>query len=265
MNPRRVLMLVGGLTLLLSGWLPPRSAASMPTGSVLNPILPNMAREVVTATAVLQPTLDNTLYESSTGALSNGKGQHIFAGRTSAGVIHRGLLAFDVAGAIPSFATVLSVTLELHMSRSNAGATDVSLHLLQAAWGEGSSDALGEEGAGAAAAPGDATWLHTFFDTATWTKPGGDFRVAPSAGASVGGTGLYRWQSDQLTTDVQQWLAIRAMAYGWILIGNESSANTSKRFDARENSLVDQRPRLLIAYTLPLLDKRVYLPLVQHP
>ena len=267
MNPRRALLnlLVGGLPLLLLGLLTPRQAASMPTGSLRDPILPDMVGEVVVVTAVLQPTQDNTLYESSAGMLSNGKGQHIFVGRTGGGVVHRGLLAFDVAGAIPSFATVMSATLELHMSRSNAGATDVHLHLLQTGWGEGNSDAVGEEGAGVAAAPGDATWLHTFFNTATWTNPGGDYRATPSASTSVDGTGLYQWHSEQVTADVQQWLGNPAAAYGWILIGNETSTSTSKRFEARENSLVDHRPTLSITYTIALLEKRVYLPSVWHP
>jgi hypothetical protein len=36
----------------------------------------------VGAVRALTPSKDNTLYESTTGSLSNGAGQHVFAGRT---------------------------------------------------------------------------------------------------------------------------------------------------------------------------------------
>ena len=39
-------------------------------------------------------------------------------------------------------------------------------------WGEGTSFGLG---AGSPATPGDATWLHTFYNTDLWTNAGGDF------------------------------------------------------------------------------------------
>jgi len=38
-----------------------------------------------------------------------------------------------------------------------------------------------EENAGDDAAPGDATWIHTFYDTEDWDSPGGDFVASPSA------------------------------------------------------------------------------------
>lgn len=50
-------------------------------------------------TVMLEPTKDNTLYESTEGNLSNGEGLFFFAGRNGPGggsVILRSLLAFDV-------------------------------------------------------------------------------------------------------------------------------------------------------------------------
>ncbi len=258
---------MGLLILLCAMLLAPIAAlpvASMPAGDPPAAAGGSAARREATVTIVLQPAKDNTLYQSSVGAVSNGRGEHLFVGRTGQGEIRRGLLAFDVAGAIPTFATVISATLELHMSRSDAGAKEVQVHVLQAEWGEGSSAAAGNEGAGAAASPGDATWLHTFFDTSTWQKPGGDYRAEPSASTLVGDAGVYRWQSAQLAADVQQWLDDAETNHGWLLLGDESSAHTAKRFDTRDSSLADQRPALSITYAIPLFDLRLYLPLVQR-
>ena len=106
---------------------------------------------------VLNASKDNTLYEKADGSLSNGAGQYFFAGRTNQGVpesVRRGLIAFDIAASIPAGSTINSVTLTLYMSRSNSGQGNqpVALHRLLANWGESTSDAGGQEGAGDAAA-----------------------------------------------------------------------------------------------------------------
>ena len=66
---------------------------------------------------IIQASKDNTLYESDTGALSNGKGAHFFVGKTASGIIRRGLLAFDIAGNIESGASIDSVALILSYVR----------------------------------------------------------------------------------------------------------------------------------------------------
>jgi len=201
----------------------------------------------ITQTVTLIPAQDNTLYESDLGTISNGAGQYLFAGNTNNGDVRRAVLAFDLGG-LPPGATVLTATLALTMSRTTAGDTAVRLHALDADWGEGASDALGEEGAGALAQPGDATWRYTFFDTDQWAVPGGDFAVVPSATTTVGGNGVYTWAAPALTTDVAGWLAAPAANHGWILIGDETAAGTAKRFDSRESAPAN-RPRLTITYT----------------
>ena len=51
-----------------------------------------------TMTSVTMTSIkDATLYEDATGALSNGVGQHMFAGTKGAGQSVRGLVAFDIA------------------------------------------------------------------------------------------------------------------------------------------------------------------------
>lgn len=200
-------------------------------------------------TVVLQPTMDNTLYEDALGTLSNGSGQYFFAGTTASDLIRRGLLSFDVAGNVPAGATIDSVTLDLFMSRTSAGAQDVAVYSATAGWGEGTSDATGNEGGGAASTPGDATWIHTTYDTSFWATPGGDFVPVASATQSVAGVGSYSWTSSQLAADCQAWLDNPAQNFGLVLIGNEAVPLTAKRFDSRENPTIANWPTLTISYT----------------
>src|SRR4030095_15911669 len=73
------------------------------------------------ATAVLNPSKDNTLYEyvAADGDRSNGAGAPFFGGKTDQGRLRRGVLAFNVAGSIPAGSTITGVTLGLNMSRTN--------------------------------------------------------------------------------------------------------------------------------------------------
>ena len=127
-------------------------------------------------------------------------------------------------------------------------AQNVELHKLLADWGEGTSDASGEEGTGAPATTNDATWRHRFYDTIFWTTQGGDFSNTVSASQSVGAIGDYTWSSAQMVADVQSWLDNPAGNFGWLVLGNESANTTAKRFDTRESS---SPPVLTIEYTPP--------------
>ena len=205
-------------------------------------------------TAMIGATKDNTLYEDVAGAISNGAGVHLFAGRTSFlnNKLRRAVIAFDIAGNIPAGSTINSVELRLNMSKTISGNVDINMHRLGADWGQGASNAPGEEGAGAASASGDATWIHTFFNTSMWATAGGDFFSAPSAITAVGGVGVYTWGSTaQLVSDAQEMLDSPAMNFGWILLGGEGVLGTAKRFDSRENATAANRPQLIIDYTPP--------------
>src|SRR5262249_31170847 len=88
------------------------------------------------------------------------------------------------------------------------------------------------------------------YNTASWTNAGGDFVSTVSASTSVGGVGSYTWGStDQMVTDVQGWLDTPSSNFGWIVLGNETTASSAKRFDSRENSTAANRPTLTIDYT----------------
>ena len=208
-------------------------------------------------TAVVTADRDNTLYEDALGALSNGSGQHFFAGTTVLGDIRRGLVHFDVS-AIPPGSTIDSVVLTLNMSRTVAGPSAVALHRATADWGEGASVAPGQEGSGAPAEKGDATWLHTFFDGSFWSQPGGDFVSAPSATTIVDMEGLYSWGTTvEMTADVSGWVADASQNFGWVVVGEEPSQGvqgaTTKRFDTRELGAEGPPvPQLVIDFTPPV-------------
>ena len=203
------------------------------------------------ASVTMTTTKDNTLYEDAAGAKSNGAGSYFFTGNTKDGFHRRAVIAFDLS-AVPAGSTITGVTLTLRASRvaQNVGET-VSLRRLLANWGEGTSNADQQEGAGAASTPGDATWIHTFYNTAFWSTAGGDFSSAASAATTVGGTGQYSWSSAGMVADVQAWLDNPATNFGWIVMGNEGTAETAKRFDSKENTTVANRPSLTITYTPP--------------
>jgi spore coat protein A len=202
---------------------------------------------------------DNTLYQES-GQLSNGAGDHLFAGRTnSTNVPRRGLVAFDLTS-IPPGSLVTSVSLQLYMSRSKAQTKNVGLHLALADWGEGTSHAAGEEGQGAPATTGDATWTHRFYPTVPWTNPGGDFAPVATATTAVNKEAFYTWSTAQMVLDVQAWVDDPATNFGWFLVGEENGQRTTKRFDSHSNSSVSQRPRLTVTYNGPSLTGACCLP-----
>jgi hypothetical protein len=197
----------------------------------------------------IMPSKDNTLYEydPTVGDVSNALGFHFFAGETAMGFLRRGVLAFDIAGSIPPGSTITAVNLSMNVSRVPVDtAYTVELHKLLADWGEGTSQATGDEGMGAPATPNDATWRHRFFDTIFWATPGGDFSATVSASQSVGAVGQYTWSSAQMVADVQSWLDNPASNFGWLVLGDESAIATAKRFDTRESA---SPPVLTIQYT----------------
>ena len=198
---------------------------------------------------------DNTLYESATGALSNGLGEHFFVGQTGVGggfKVRRGLIAFNMSDKIPSGATIQSAVLTISMNKTISGNQTVSLHKLTADWGEGTSNATFNEGMGAPATTNDATWLHRFFNSILWTTAGGDYISSASASKIVGGIASYSFgSSSQMIADVQDWLDNPGNSNGWILIGSEDTTLTAKRFASRNNANETSWPELSVTYLLP--------------
>lgn len=200
----------------------------------------------------LHPDIDNTLVETTDGALSLGASIHIFSGRIGfhAGLptLRRALLRFDIAGAIPEGAVIESATLMMYVQLTNAGPQPMTLHRCLASWGEGTSDGFG--GAGAPSTRGDATWLHRFWPDVPWENPGGDFDREASAEAVVGFIGPYEWTSETLAADVQAWLDDPDGNHGWMVIGYEDEIQTVKAFASRHHPDPSTWPTLVITWSM---------------
>ena len=196
------------------------------------------------ATLTLHAVADTTIYAEA-GDRSNGAGDSIFAGGNNDGFRRRALVRFDLA-AVPPGAVVASATLTLTLDRTAVGPRPVTVHRLLASWGEAGSHAAGEEGEGAPAQPGDATWTHRSFGDAAWRTPGGDFIAQPSATVSVDGAGPYAWTSPGLATDVQAWIDEPSTNFGWILLAEASERRAAKRFAGRSHRDAGLRPTLTI-------------------
>src|SRR6185503_17665938 len=132
----------------------------------------------------IAPAQDNTIYGEN-GGLSDGQGQHLFAGMTSNTAERRALVEFDIAGAVPAGSTITSVTLTLRLDKTQTASLPIALTKVTADWGEGASLASGEEGGGGSAATGDATWTQRFYPATAWTTPGGDVVATASATTTV--------------------------------------------------------------------------------
>lgn len=194
------------------------------------------------------PIRDNTLIDVPEGTNSNALGDGIYSGRTgvmSNGTRLRGVLAFDLSG-IPEGSTVQSASLMLTLIQSSSDFQVIAAHRLLTDWGEGTSEGTG--GQGGPASKGDATWLHTFFPGQFWTNPGGDFIGTPSATQSVGFVpgSTYEWTSEQFAADVQSWVECPASNFGWILVGNESQLQTTKKFASKD--FTKNWPQLMVEY-----------------
>ncbi len=221
-------------------------------------------------TVSLQPSKDNTLFEpiaqDGFQDRSDGAGPTMFTGKVKDAdadpgtgtrpAVRRAVLAFNIAGNIPAGATIDSVQLTLYADKVKLTTSfNVGLYRLLADWGEGTSNTgNSQQGRGEPPTPGDATWHHTFYPDQFWSIPGGDYSLTASATRTVGNTGFYTWGSTSgLVADVQSWLNNPSQNFGWIIIGTESTTETSKRFGTRENTGqtggVSWKPTLVVNYT----------------
>jgi hypothetical protein len=190
-------------------------------------------------TATYNLDLDNTMVETtgSGSNLSNGHGD-LYVGRTeqAAGISERrALLHFPIPvggdSQIPAHATIGTVTLYLYDCMTVDSSTRTGdLYAVSKAWGQGSSYYDG--GVGAPSVGSDASWWFANFGAGThWTNAGGDFS------GTVSGTGTMSdvddtWDSftgTQMTSDVQGWYN-GGTNDGWVLIGDEATDPTARRY-----------------------------------
>ena len=198
-------------------------------------------------TVALNPVADNTLYESTNGALSGGADGVFFAGQSDDLRILRAVLRFDIAGSVPSGATITSAVLRVNLNDNNTGAPRLAnVHRLLQSWGEGASTSA-QDGLGGASAAGDATWIHRFYSTSTWDTAGGSYSNVESASQFVQDPGAYDFSSASILNDVQNWLDAAPTNFGWLIKVSIESFGTL-RFDSRESGTPSARPTLTIGY-----------------
>jgi len=150
-----------------------------------------------------------------------------------------------------------SVTLTVHASSTRPQTPDIQVDLYAALsdWGEGASNADGDGGGGrgAQAAPGDATWVNTFYPDQLWGAEGGDFATSPTSSIVVSAEGFFSFDSTVdagLVTDVQQWLDQPDTNFGWLLKAtDEAFIGSAKRFATRENAEPTFQPMLTVTYS----------------
>ena len=199
-------------------------------------------------TVYFLPSKDNTIYDDNPAEASNGQGIYLYAGLTGTHGDRRALIAFDLT-AIPANATVTAATFSMFLSQANFGGALVSLNKVTRDWGEGASNAGLPGGNGNFAQIGDATWLHTFFNSSFWVAAGGDFTATPSATRAVSQPGPYTWSDPGLVADLQSWIATPANNFGWIILGDEGNQGAAVRFSSGENNT--NPPQLAVTYSVP--------------
>src|SRR5438876_186034 len=203
----------------------------------------------------LHPVADTTLFETTPNN-NLGASTDFIAGTTAGSsgepFRNRALLKFDVAGQIPTGATITSASLTLLVVKAPIVPANsiFGLHRLLVSWGEGNkSSSLGLQ-----ATTGEATWISRLFLLPQWAVPGGkegtDFLTDSSAVAPVSGRTNYTFATtSNLVADVQFWLDNTNSNFGWILISqDEATASTARRFASREAGA--NAPTLVIEYTV---------------
>ncbi|MDD5581043.1 MAG: DNRLRE domain-containing protein [Methylobacter sp.] len=234
-----------------------RNTAVITFGATLS--LPALA-----TTITIGASRDATIYENNTNN-SNGAGPVLFAGTNGGGSPRRGLLDFDIAGAVPTGATINAVQLTLSLGQvagSGGGVGDptprnIELHTLTSNWGEGTTgqgQPIGGSGNGFPANTGDATWNARLFPGTLWTTPGGDFAASASASTLVDNVidKSFTWQSTTaLVNDVQSWLDTPATNFGWAVVNaDESTIRDFRAFYTRDFANAALDPALQITYTV---------------
>ena len=204
------------------------------------------------AELTLEPAADASIHASAGTAapLADGSGGYLWLSTTAEGLVRRALLRFDLSP-VPAGAVVRQAQLVLYESRSRTNHA-VTLHRVLQAWSEGPSDS-GASGAGVPPVAGDVTWANAVHPAQAWAQPGGAFDAVASASLVVGlPNQTYTWGSTAaMVADVQRWVDQPAANHGWILIGDETTQQSAKRFESRQNTVGVNRPRLRVVYDLP--------------
>ena len=223
----------------------------------MNPTIPTIAISSAllscagAQTVSLSPLADATLYQSASGDAANGAGEYLFSGTTlRENASRRALLRFDLS-MIPPTASIESIRLDVFASRVQAGVFISTLRAVSTRWTEGPTNPTGEEGQGDAPLAGDCTWIHASHPISEWNTPGGDTDAALTT-VAIDAVGPDSFPSTAAFVEAaRRWLESPQLNFGLMILGDESTNGTAKRFDSRSNPILANRPRLVVDYRCP--------------
>jgi PEP-CTERM motif len=236
----------------------------------------------VRADVIVIPELQAaTLFGASAANNNSSSGPGIFVGSDGAGNPKRGLIEFNIAGSLPSDATITSASLSLVLGQvAGSGGVNpgdptprtIRLFDVTTNWAggtngvttpnpPGSFPSFSGTGQGFPPNVGDATWNFSKVTAlgppvagTPWLTPGGggDFSSTESADTLVSNVlGTYTWGSTaQMVSDVQGWLDGTLPNFGWLLKNDSEAVPTSFRaFDTTLNP--ELAPELTVTFDVP--------------
>jgi len=193
----------------------------------------------------LTPTKDNSIFADAPFN-SSGSGS-LYSGTNASTNSRRALMKFDFSS-IPAGSTILTAELTVNVDQySGTGGHFYSLYPLTVEFGEGTSSG---GGAGAPAVAPDATWNDAMFGTVPWGAIGGDFvPTAMTFSSMSGSTGNQVFGTmPGFVSVVQTWFDTPAANFGMIMVGDEGSPSTARRFGSKD---VGVAPVLVVTYSPP--------------
>ena len=192
-----------------------------------------------TTNVTLTATEDTEIWNNNASdELKNyGSCNTIYVNGSSTTPKERPLIRYDLSS-IPSTATITSATVRLAKNGGSNTARNVSIHRLTNNWTEGTGACGGTNGV--------ANWQQRITSTA-WTTAGGDFDATATATISVASNGTYNFTATSL---VQGWVNSTFSNHGILVKFTTENLNSEIDFASTENSVIANRPQLLVTYTL---------------
>lgn len=212
-------------------------------------------------TIQLRPVADTALLEAFPSHNFGGQ-RWLNSGTTQNYTKNRGLLRFDIAGALPRGSRVLSASMNVEVVGQPIDGYAIEnfrLHRLLKDWGEGNKTG-NPPSLGAPAGANECNWTHRFaFTPETWSEPGASNGVDYATTHSVEtyvydtlGSPYTFGPAAGMSADLQQWLDHPETNFGWMLIPEHEEINfTARRFASREDP--NLAPLLTIDYIPPTI------------
>jgi len=186
---------------------------------------------------VLFPEEDTMIRDSSLPP-GGGSSSSVAVGTTRDNRHARALLRFDVPTLAPgSTLTNAYAVITVGQVPGSGVAGQFSLHRVLQPW-----DEL------------DATWESTGYSS--WGGAGGlegsDYVAQPSAVRILDQSGRYEFRDTNIFNDVALWMSNADTNMGWMLLCDEETLWTAKRFITREANYPESEPQLVLEYSAPM-------------